>query len=281
MASVAEWYRYRILSSLVTSSSPVPLKSRRVGQRCTLNLSRAQTSSCWTSGSGRCHLHEDRCSARPRQTNRPEDPHIVRNARVQPTASLAAIHRTGMQWNGTRSSLATNPDLISALKTIVFGCGKPRGECLKPAFVLQPHTTPTTSVMVWGDIAYNTRSPLVLIRGTMRAQRYVYDILKPHVLPLMQRLPGAIFSTRQCSASYGKEVTRLSLHCYYPSLACPIPIFVSNRAYLGSFGTASWASHEFERTRGKVTENMEPNVSRHHTELVSLNARSYRIVHSR
>ncbi|GFW05430.1 uncharacterized protein TNCV_3359471 [Trichonephila clavipes] len=27
------------------SSSPVPLKTRRVGQRCTLNLSRAQTSS--------------------------------------------------------------------------------------------------------------------------------------------------------------------------------------------------------------------------------------------
>ncbi|GFX48633.1 transposable element Tcb1 transposase [Trichonephila clavipes] len=89
------------------------------------------------------------------------------------------------------------------------------------------------------------------------------------------------FSTRQCSASHGKGVTRLSPHCFYPSLAFPIPRFVSNRAYLGSFGTASWASHEFERTRGKVTANMERNVSRHHTELVPLNARSYRIVHSR
>ncbi|GFU68129.1 uncharacterized protein TNCV_247931 [Trichonephila clavipes] len=29
------------------SSSPVPLKTRRIGQRCTLNLSRAQTSSRW------------------------------------------------------------------------------------------------------------------------------------------------------------------------------------------------------------------------------------------
>ncbi|GFV48312.1 hypothetical protein TNCV_667141 [Trichonephila clavipes] len=28
------------------------------------------------------------------------------------------------------------------------------------------------------------------------------------------------------------------------------PQFVSNRAYLESFWTASWASHEFERTRG-------------------------------
>ncbi|GFT97821.1 transposable element Tcb2 transposase [Trichonephila clavipes] len=47
--------------------------------------------------------------------------------------------------------------------------------------------------MVWGVIAYNTRSLLVLIRGTMTAQRYVHDILQPHVLPLMQQLPGAIF----------------------------------------------------------------------------------------
>ncbi|GFX53234.1 uncharacterized protein TNCV_362281 [Trichonephila clavipes] len=31
----------------VKSSSPVPLKTRLVGQRCTLNLSRAETSSRW------------------------------------------------------------------------------------------------------------------------------------------------------------------------------------------------------------------------------------------
>ncbi|GFY17768.1 uncharacterized protein TNCV_1075031 [Trichonephila clavipes] len=50
------------------------------------------------------------------------------------------------------------------------------------------------------------------------------------------------------------------------SLASPISKFVSNRAYLGSFGKANWASHEFERTRGKGTANVEENVSRHHTE---------------
>ncbi|GFW71487.1 uncharacterized protein TNCV_3460131 [Trichonephila clavipes] len=31
----------------VMSSIPVPLKTRRVGQRCTLNMSRAETSSRW------------------------------------------------------------------------------------------------------------------------------------------------------------------------------------------------------------------------------------------
>ncbi|GFW92826.1 uncharacterized protein TNCV_1736191 [Trichonephila clavipes] len=47
VAAVAEWYRHRIVAGFVTSSSPVPLKTRRVGQRCTLNLSRAETSSHW------------------------------------------------------------------------------------------------------------------------------------------------------------------------------------------------------------------------------------------
>ncbi|GFX83069.1 uncharacterized protein TNCV_4986631 [Trichonephila clavipes] len=47
VAAVAEWYRYRTVACFVTGSSPVPLKTRRVGQRCTLNLSSAETSSRW------------------------------------------------------------------------------------------------------------------------------------------------------------------------------------------------------------------------------------------
>ncbi|GFU64732.1 hypothetical protein TNCV_876551 [Trichonephila clavipes] len=47
MAAVAEWFRYRIVAGLITSSSPVPLKTRRVWERYTLNLPRAQTSSRW------------------------------------------------------------------------------------------------------------------------------------------------------------------------------------------------------------------------------------------
>ncbi|GFV68620.1 transposable element Tcb1 transposase [Trichonephila clavipes] len=80
----------------------------------------------------------------------------------------------------------------------------------------------------------------------------------------MQRLPGAIF--QQDNA--WPHTARLSPQ------TCPIPIFVSNRAYLGSFGMVSQASHEFEGTRSKVTANMERKVSKHHTELVCLNARS-------
>ncbi|GFT50717.1 transposon Ty3-I Gag-Pol polyprotein [Trichonephila clavipes] len=62
LAAVAEWYRYRIVACLVTSSSPVPLKTHRVGQRCTLNLSRGETSSRWCASTETTHKRAPRPS---------------------------------------------------------------------------------------------------------------------------------------------------------------------------------------------------------------------------
>ncbi|GFT86098.1 transposable element Tcb1 transposase [Trichonephila clavipes] len=67
-----------------------------------------------------------------------------------------------------------------------------RVERLNPTFALQRHTAPTAGVIVWSVIAYNTRSPLVLIHVPITAQRNIHDILQPHLLPLMQQLPEAI-----------------------------------------------------------------------------------------
>ncbi|GFU79042.1 hypothetical protein TNCV_548551 [Trichonephila clavipes] len=49
LKSALQWHvgRGSRVACLVTSSNPVPLKTRRVRQRCTLNLSRAETSSRW------------------------------------------------------------------------------------------------------------------------------------------------------------------------------------------------------------------------------------------
>ncbi|GFX22946.1 HTH_Tnp_Tc3_2 domain-containing protein [Trichonephila clavipes] len=45
---------------------------------------------------------------------------------INASVLIGAVHEeTRLQRNGTRSSLATNPDLISALMTIVFVCGDP------------------------------------------------------------------------------------------------------------------------------------------------------------
>ncbi|GFU16745.1 transposable element Tcb1 transposase [Trichonephila clavipes] len=43
------------------------------------------------------------------------------------------------------------------------------------------HTARTAGVMVWGAIAYDSRSTLIVMRGTLTGQRYVDDILRPHV----------------------------------------------------------------------------------------------------
>ncbi|GFV84535.1 uncharacterized protein TNCV_2481491 [Trichonephila clavipes] len=82
VAAVAEWYRYRTVACFVTGSNPVPLKTLRVGQRCTLNLSRAETSSRWCGvvvRRGRCQL---RC--RPRHLTMVQD-YVVR--RQKPSCS--------------------------------------------------------------------------------------------------------------------------------------------------------------------------------------------------
>ncbi|GFW81610.1 uncharacterized protein TNCV_2882871 [Trichonephila clavipes] len=107
--------------------------------------------------------------------------------------------------------------------------------------------------MVWGTIAYNTRSPLVLIRSTMTAQRYVHDIQQPHVLQLMQWLPGTIFQ-RDNARLHTARVSQLSPPLYYPSLACPIPRFVSSQAYLGSFGMVSWVSTSLNELEARLQQ---------------------------
>ncbi|GFX73570.1 transposable element Tcb2 transposase [Trichonephila clavipes] len=192
-------------------------------------------------------------SGRPRLTSRREDSHIVRNARVQPTASgtgstftrglrtirrrLAEGHlgswrplrvllltpthrRLRLEWChalGNWTAAEWNQVVFSDESRFILSSDdnrvrvwRPRGDRLNPGFALQRHTAPTADVMVWGALAYNTWSLLVLIHGTKTAQRYVHDILQPHVLPLKLRPPGAIF--QQCLVSHGKGITRLSPH---------------------------------------------------------------------
>ncbi|GFV54372.1 transposable element Tcb2 transposase, partial [Trichonephila clavipes] len=74
----------------------------------------------------------------------------------------------------------------------MYGCGARLGERYNSHTVLR-HTALTDGVMVWGGIAYDSRSILIVIRGTLTDQRYADDILSPHVGPFINGLPGAIF----------------------------------------------------------------------------------------
>ncbi|GFV46263.1 transposable element Tcb2 transposase [Trichonephila clavipes] len=53
--------------------------------------------------------------------------------------------------------------------------------------------TEDNRVREWRRPAYDRRSPLIVMRGTLTGQRYVDDILQPHVGPFLNDLPGTIF----------------------------------------------------------------------------------------
>ncbi|GFU58780.1 transposable element Tcb2 transposase [Trichonephila clavipes] len=67
------------------------------------------------------------------------------------------------------------------------------GERYNSPHTVLRHTARTAGVMVWGAIAYDSRSTLIVMHGTLTGQRYVDDILRPHVGPFLNVLPGVIF----------------------------------------------------------------------------------------
>ncbi|GFV16151.1 transposable element Tcb2 transposase [Trichonephila clavipes] len=67
------------------------------------------------------------------------------------------------------------------------------GERYNSPHTVLSHTVRTAGVMVWGAIAYDSRSTLIMMRGTLTGQRYVDDIHRPHVGPFLNGRPGAIF----------------------------------------------------------------------------------------
>ncbi|GFS47979.1 transposable element Tcb1 transposase [Trichonephila clavipes] len=144
-----------------------------------------------------------------RKTTKREDRRIVRQALVDPTVTRSTIRadnigkcvysgakpdQRGMSQSGKRLCLVMNPGLFWGQMITVYGCGG----------ALVSGTIPTTlfyvtlpTQLVWGAglgaIAYDSRSTLIVMRGTLTSQRYVDDILGPHVGPFLNGLPEAIF----------------------------------------------------------------------------------------
>ncbi|GFT46574.1 transposable element Tcb2 transposase [Trichonephila clavipes] len=182
----------------IISMNDVGWLARRVARQ--LGRSVCVARRCWYQWIREMSFTRRPRSGRTRQTSRREDHHIVRNARVQPACSSAAIQTlwwhaqgnwTAAEWNEVIFSDESRFNLSNDGNHVRVW--RPRGEFLNPAFALQRDTISTTGLMVWDAIAYNTWLLLVLIRYTMTAVRYVHIILQPHVLPLQERHRGAIF----------------------------------------------------------------------------------------
>ncbi|GFY32533.1 transposable element Tc1 transposase [Trichonephila clavipes] len=67
------------------------------------------------------------------------------------------------------------------------------GKRADPAFTIARHTCPQLEIMVWDVISFNSRTALVIIRGTLAAQRCIDDILRTVLLPFLLQYLGLIF----------------------------------------------------------------------------------------
>ncbi|GFW07382.1 transposable element Tcb1 transposase [Trichonephila clavipes] len=101
------------------------------------------------------------------------------------------------------------------------------GERYNSPHTVLRHTARTAGVMVWGAIAYDSRSTLSVMSGTLTGQRYVDDILRPHVGPFLNGLPGAIFqqdNARPHTAKVARDFLRHFQTLPWPagSPICPL-----------------------------------------------------------
>ncbi|UYV75414.1 hypothetical protein LAZ67_13000185, partial [Cordylochernes scorpioides] len=101
-----------------------------------------------------------------------------------------------------------------------------RGERFNPAAIVERPTVRQRGIMVWGAIAYDSRSPLLRIQGTMTAQRYVDDVLRPVTLPYLQGVPNALYQqdnarphTARISQQALQDVQMLPWPPYSPDLS--------------------------------------------------------------
>ncbi|UYV80559.1 hypothetical protein LAZ67_19000614 [Cordylochernes scorpioides] len=101
-----------------------------------------------------------------------------------------------------------------------------RGERSNPAAIVERSTLRQRGIMVWGAIAYDSRSPLLRIQGTMTAQRYVDDVLRPVTLPYLQGVPNALYQqdnarphTARISQQALQDVQMLPWPPYSPDLS--------------------------------------------------------------
>ncbi|GFW21604.1 transposable element Tcb1 transposase [Trichonephila clavipes] len=101
------------------------------------------------------------------------------------------------------------------------------GERYNSPHTVLRHTARTAGVMVWGGIAYDSRSTLIMMRETLMGQRYDYDILRPHVGPFVNGLPGAIFqqdNARPHTARVAQDFLRHFLTLPWPARSDLSPV---------------------------------------------------------
>ncbi|UYV66712.1 ADARB2 [Cordylochernes scorpioides] len=93
------------------------------------------------------------------------------------------------------------------------------GQRVDPGLTVEHHTGPQQGVMVWGAISFDNRTPLVVIPGTLTAQRYVDDIQRPVLLPFLSHHPGLTFQQDNAQP----HTARVTMDCLQSCRTLPWP----------------------------------------------------------
>ncbi|GFX07684.1 uncharacterized protein TNCV_4159531 [Trichonephila clavipes] len=102
---------------------------------------------------------------------------------------------------------------------IVYRCG---GALVSGTILTHCSTSPCLHSWcngLGGAIAYDSQSTLIVMRGTLTGQRYVDDILRPHIGPFLNGPPGSIFlqdNARPHTARVAQDFLR-----YFQTLPLP------------------------------------------------------------
>ncbi|UYV68104.1 hypothetical protein LAZ67_5003069 [Cordylochernes scorpioides] len=150
--------------------------------------------------------------------HKPADDEIAR----EKTPSVESVP---MQEKTTPGKSANNEDVQKSDSRRVR-VWRRRGKRSNPAAIVERPTVRQRGIMVWGAIAYDSRSPLLRIQGTMTAQRYVDDVLRPVTLPYLQGVPNALYQqdnarphTARISQQALQDVQKLPWPPYSPDLS--------------------------------------------------------------
>ncbi|GFV96923.1 transposable element Tcb1 transposase [Trichonephila clavipes] len=137
------------------------------------------------------HVRKTRSGA-TRQTTRREDRSIVRQALVDPTVTRSTI-RADNVTDGQKVVFSDESRCVLGTDDNRVRVWRRPGERYNSPHTVLRQTARKAGVMVCGVIAYDSRSTLIVMRGTLTDQRYLDDILRPHVGSFLNGLPGAIF----------------------------------------------------------------------------------------
>ncbi|GFX41568.1 transposable element Tcb2 transposase [Trichonephila clavipes] len=148
----------RLDKERITRARYANLQKLRRRVACQLGRSDCVVRKCWDQWIREMSFTRRPGSGCPRQASRQEDDRIWCRAR----GNWIAVERNQVVFSDeSKFNLSSDDNRVRVWRS--------HGERLSPASASQRHTAPTAGVMVWGEITYNTRSPLVMIRGTMTA----------------------------------------------------------------------------------------------------------------